>query len=32
LRAVTLADVQDFADFLSELLAPASQARILAAL
>jgi integrase/recombinase XerD len=32
LRTVTLADVQDFADFLSELLAPASQARILAAL
>jgi len=32
LRAVTLADVQEFADFLSELLAPASQARILAAL
>ena len=32
LRAVTLADVQDFADFLSELLAPASRARILAAL
>jgi integrase/recombinase XerD len=32
LGTVTLADVQDFADFLSELLAPASQARILAAL
>lgn len=32
LRSVTLADVQDFADFLSELLAPASRARILAAL
>ena len=32
LRSVTLADVQEFADFLSELLAPASQARILAAL
>ncbi len=32
LRTVTLADVQEFADFLSELLAPASQARILAAL
>ncbi len=32
LRAVTLADVQEFADFLSVLLAPASQARILAAL
>ena len=32
LRTVTLADVQDFADFLSVLLAPASQARILAAL
>jgi integrase/recombinase XerD len=32
LRAVTLADVQEFADFISELLAPASQARILAAL
>ncbi len=32
LRTVTLADVQDFADFVSELLAPASQARILAAL
>ena len=32
LRTVTLADVQDFADFLSGLLAPASQARILAAL
>lgn len=29
---VTLADVQEFADFVSELLAPASQARILAAL
>lgn len=32
LRSVTLADVQEFADFISELLAPASQARILAAL
>jgi integrase/recombinase XerD len=32
LRAVTLADVQDFSDFISGLLAPASQARILAAL
>jgi integrase/recombinase XerD len=32
LRAVTLSDVQEFADFISELLAPASQARILAAL
>ena len=32
LRTVTLADVQDFADFISELLAPASRARILAAL
>lgn len=32
LRTVTLADVQEFADFLSGLLAPASQARILAAL
>ena len=32
LRTVTLADVQEFADFVSELLAPASQARILAAL
>jgi site-specific recombinase XerD len=32
LRAVTLADVQEFANFLSVLLAPASQARILAAL
>jgi integrase/recombinase XerD len=32
LRTVTLSDVQDFADFISELLAPASQARILAAL
>ena len=32
LGTVTLADVQDFADFLSGLLAPASQARILAAL
>ncbi|MDP9477786.1 MAG: tyrosine-type recombinase/integrase [Actinomycetota bacterium] len=32
LRTVTLADVQGFADFLSELLAPTSQARILAAL
>ena len=32
LRAVTLADFQEFADFISELLAPASQARILAAL
>ena len=32
LRTVTLADVQEFADFISELLAPASQARILAAL
>jgi site-specific recombinase XerD len=32
LRAITLSDVQDFADFISELLAPASQARILAAL
>src|SRR3712207_1029050 len=30
LRTVTLADVQEFADFVSELLAPASQARILA--
>ncbi len=32
LRTVTLADVQEFAGFVSELLAPASQARILAAL
>jgi integrase len=32
LRTITLADVQDFADFISELLAPASRARILAAL
>ena len=32
LRAVTLADVQDFADFISELLALASRARTLAAL
>ena len=32
LRTVTLADVQELADFISELLAPASQARILAAL
>jgi integrase/recombinase XerD len=32
ISTVTLADVQDFADFISELLAPASQARILAAL
>jgi integrase/recombinase XerD len=32
LGAVTLADVQDFADFISDLLAPASRARILAAL
>lgn len=32
LRTVTLADVQEFADFVSELLAPASQARLLAAL
>jgi integrase/recombinase XerD len=32
LRAITLAEVQGFADFLSDLLAPASQARILAAL
>ena len=32
LRTVTLADVQEFADFLSGLLAPASQARILAVL
>lgn len=32
LRMVTLADVQEFADFLSELLAPATQARILAAM
>ena len=32
LRTVTLTDVQEFADFLSGLLAPASQARILAAL
>jgi integrase/recombinase XerD len=32
LRAVTLADVQEFADFIAELLAPTSQARILAAL
>jgi hypothetical protein len=32
LRTVTLADVQDFTDFISELLAPASRARILAAL
>lgn len=32
LRTVTLADMQEFADFLSELLAPASQAGILAAL
>jgi site-specific recombinase XerD len=32
LRTVTLADVQEFADFVSGLLAPASQARILAAL
>lgn len=32
LRTVTLADLQDFGDFISELLAPASQARILASL
>ncbi len=32
LRAVTLADVHEFADFVSVLLAPASQARLLAAL
>ncbi|MBA2533620.1 MAG: site-specific integrase, partial [Rubrobacter sp.] len=32
LRTVTLADLQEFADFVSVLLAPASQARILAAL
>lgn len=32
LRTVTLADVQGFADFLSVLLAPATQARILAAI
>ncbi len=32
LRTVTLADVQEFADFLSGLLAPASQTRVLAAL
>ncbi len=32
LRAVTLADIQEFADFISELLAPATRARILAAL
>ena len=32
LRTVTLADVQEFADFLSELLAPATQARILVAM
>jgi site-specific recombinase XerD len=32
LRVVTLSDVQEFTDFISELLAPASQARILAAL
>ena len=32
MRTVTLADVQEFADFLSTLLAPASQARIIAAL
>ena len=32
LRTVTLSDVQEFADFLSELLAPATQARILAAM
>lgn len=32
LGTVTLSDVQEFADFISELLAPASQARILAAM
>jgi site-specific recombinase XerD len=32
LSTVTLADVQEFADFLSKLLAPATQARILAAI
>jgi site-specific recombinase XerD len=32
LRTVTLADMQEFADFVSKLLAPASRARILAAL
>ncbi len=32
LRTVTLSDVQEFADFISDLLAPASQARILAAM
>lgn len=32
LKTVTLSNVQEFADFISELLAPASQARILAAL
>lgn len=32
MRTVTLADVQEFADFLSGLLAPASQAGILAAM
>ena len=32
LKAVTLSDVQDFADFISELLAPSSRARILAAM
>lgn len=32
LKTVTLADVQEFADFISELLAPASRARMLAAL
>ncbi len=32
LRSATLADVQEFADFLAGILAPASQARILAAI
>lgn len=32
LGTVTLSDVQEFADFISELLAPASRARVLAAL
>ena len=32
LRTVTLSDVQEFADFISDLLAPASQGRILAAM
>lgn len=32
LETVTLSDVQEFADFISALLAPASQARILAAI